>query len=338
MEEKESIFLSVVIPHYNLPRELLERSVASITTQKNIGSYEVIVVDDGSQAPPRWLESQFTGQPVRMESISHGGPGAARNHGMNTARGRYILFVDADDCLQADSMAPCLEILHNEQPDILRFRYRVCPGGVPSNEQHRTTHIKCGNIISGAMYMADNNLSGSPCTYFFKRETADKHNIRFTTNVYHEDEEFNTKLHYHATTLIDTDAVIYNYCIRRESVTSSSNTEFEKRRIDNLFSLLTHLVKFRADEQQHSNSIQRKALQRKLTMLTVDTLLNLLYDGRTASDITSACDNTLRPLSLYPLPPAAYGTKYQIFRTLANSNAGIRLLRMLVKSKKPQKK
>lgn len=338
MENKTSIFLSVIIPHYNLPRELLERCVASITTQKEIGNYEIIVVDDGSQTPPLWLESFFTGHPVRLLSTAHAGPGAARNHGIDTARGKYILFVDADDCLQADSLASCLEMLQIEQPDILRFHYRVCHNGMPPSRPPLTTNIKYGHIISGAMYMATKNLSGSPCTYFFKRETANRHNIRFTTNVYHEDEEFNTKLHYHANTLIESNAVIYNYCIRKESVTSNSNAEFEKQRIDDLFSLLTRLVEFGKTEQQRSNSIQRRALSRKLSMLTVDTLLNLLYNGRKASEIISTCKTTLHTLSLYPLPHAPYGIKYLIFRTLANSNMGIHLLRLFVRKKKPKKK
>lgn len=61
-------------------------------------SLEVLVVDDGSAAPPRRLvEDWGAALPVRLLVIPHGGPGAARNAGARAARGRWIAFTD-DDC------------------------------------------------------------------------------------------------------------------------------------------------------------------------------------------------------------------------------------------------
>ena len=333
------IFLSIVIPHYNLPRELLTRCVNSIIEQDiTPDSYEIIVVDDGSNEPPRWLDEVYADYPVYLHEISHAGPGAARNRGIAEARGRYIQFIDADDTLQPKSLAPCLNIIREELPQIFRFHYRICTDDNKPNEADIPTTIKTSNTISGAVYMAENNLSGSPCTYIFERSVALRHNIEFTTNVFHEDEEFNVKLHYHATSLIDSNAVIYNYCLRPCSVTSSTDKQFEEKRLDDLFSLLERLTRFREKQAETSNKIQRRAMKRKMSMLTVDTILNLLYDNKSAKQIHTLCNNRLRPLSLYPLPYLSHSIKYTLFRMLANSKIGLILLRLITPREKPVKK
>lgn len=333
------IFLSIVIPHYNLPRELLARCVRSIVEQEiTTDSYEIIVVDDGSADPPHWLGDEFADYPVHLYEINHAGPGAARNKGITEARGRYIQFIDADDCLRPKSLAPCLDIIRNELPQIFRFRYRICTEETPLAESFTPSEIKTSNTISGAVYMAENNLSGSPCTYIFERKAVQKYNIEFATGVYHEDEEFNVRLHYHATSLIDSDAVIYNYCIRQESITSSSNTQFEEKRLDDLFTLLERLTRFGEKQEETSNKIQRKAMKRKMSMLTVDTILNLLYANKSAKQIHTLCNNRLRPLALYPLPYLSHSIKYILFRILANNKTGLILLRLLTPRKKPVKR
>lgn len=333
------IFLSIVIPHYNLSRELLTRCVTSIIEQDiTTDSYEILVIDDGSDEPPHWLRDTFANYPVYLHEISHAGPGAARNRGIAKARGRYIQFIDADDCLCPKSLAPCLEIIHNELPQIFRFHYRICSDKEPVADEHTPQAIKTSNTISGAIYMAENNLSGSPCTYIFERQAALKHNIEFATNVYHEDEEFNVKLHYHATSLIDSNAVIYNYCLRPGSTTSNTDKEFEEKRLDDLFALLQRLTRFSEQQEATSNNIQRRAMKRKMSMLTVDTILNLLYNNKSANQIHTLCNNRLRPLSLYPLPYLSHSLKYIVFRMLANSKIGLLILRLITPRNKPTKR
>lgn len=301
-------------------------------------SYEIIVVDDDSTDKPTWLNTAFEGYNIHVIEIEHGGPGAARNKGIEVAEGKYIQFVDADDCLQPNSLIPCLEILHVEQPQIFRFKYKICTSEHASLSNVRNHEIKYSNIISGAVFMENNNLSGSPCTYIFMRSVAIKNNIRFETGVYHEDDEFNAKLHFYATSLIDSNAIIYNYCIRKDSITSNSNPDFEKKRIEDLFSLLERLLSFRKEQENICNPIQKRGLDRKIATLTVDTILNLLYNKKSASEIARICKTRLRPLGIYPLPTGNYSFKYQVFRLLANSRIGLLILRMLTPRKKPQKK
>jgi glycosyltransferase involved in cell wall biosynthesis len=85
--------ISVVIPAYNAAstiRECLE-AVTNQTLPRD--QFEVIVVDDGSRDQTAAIAGALG---ARVLAVSHGGPAAARNRGVEAARGDYILFTDAD--------------------------------------------------------------------------------------------------------------------------------------------------------------------------------------------------------------------------------------------------
>jgi glycosyltransferase involved in cell wall biosynthesis len=93
------VFLSVVIPTYNrLP--ILQKCLNALENQhlqgNLIAGYEVVVVDDGStdQTIP-WLQ-QANLPHVRWFQQDHQGPAAARNLGVEQAKGNIIVFIDSD--------------------------------------------------------------------------------------------------------------------------------------------------------------------------------------------------------------------------------------------------
>ena len=332
------MFLSVIIPHYNLKRELLERCITSITTQEIAnGDYEIIVVDDGSPLPPSWLETERSTSRTRLIKATHGGPGAARNRGIEEAQGKYLMFVDADDYLiDNGEIGTCIDTLKRENPQILRYRYHVVTS-LEEKPQTTKRSIKFSNTISGATFMASHNLPGSPCLYFVSRELVIKKCIRFPEGCYHEDEEFNAVLHFHAQSLIDSNACLYCYCRREGSTTANTDKAFEERRIADMMRVIERIAHFRECIYNQCNSLQKQAIDRKLNMLAVDAILNMLHSGATAAEIRKRCIAELAPLSLYPIPAANYSLKYRIFRILGNSNAGIRLLRLSTTGKTPKK-
>ena len=333
------MLLSVIIPHYNLQRELLERCIESIIGQDlPSDSYEIIVVDDASVEAPMWVETHYPDINISCIVANHGGPGAARNKGIEAAKGKYIQFVDADDMLMpGSSIRQCLDMLQKEWPHILRFEYQVRQSAdAPFLKEKKCP--KFSNTISGAAYMRDKNLSGSPCTYFFLRDLAIKKEIRFPENTFHEDEEFNTILHYHAQSLIHSNAVLYCYCTRQGSTTANSSPEFEKRRIEDLLNVVTRLKEFSNLYKESTNTTQKKGFEHKFTMLTVDTIINMMHAGMRTKAILEKCDERLAPIGAYPLPKASYSIKYRIFRRLANSKTGMYLLRLIISCKRKSKK
>lgn len=91
---------SIVIPTYQRPEGLRNclTGIATITAPRS--SFEVIVVDDGSDADPAYVVDTFKGD-LDLTLLYQGenrGPAAARNAGAARARGDYLLFID-DDCI-----------------------------------------------------------------------------------------------------------------------------------------------------------------------------------------------------------------------------------------------
>jgi len=94
----ESWPVTVVIPARDAARHLAA-AIESVLAQ-TLASTEVIVVDDGSSDDTVSIAERFVGlygDRVRLRRQAHGGVGAARNLGVEAARGRYIAFLDADD-------------------------------------------------------------------------------------------------------------------------------------------------------------------------------------------------------------------------------------------------
>ena len=332
------MLISFIVPHYNLPENLLQRCITSIVAQNiPVEDYEILIVDDGSHKPPMWVEKEFCQTNIQLITAEHGGLGAARNIGLKKSSGKYIQFVDSDDCLIKDSVNLCLDIIRKESPDILQHGYRIC---ATEEETLNTgdTIEKIKTYDQGADYVCSNNLKGSACTYIFKKELTNSHNIYFAEGVLHEDEDFTLKIYYYSHKLICCSSPIYNYCIRKGSITSNIDPTHEQKRIKDFFLLLKRVVTFRQQEQETCSAVQRKALNRKIAMLTVDTLLNLFYNGNSAKEIKKTSRNELYSLGLYPLPKENYSLKYIIFATLANNSIGLKLLRTILPSSKPRKR
>lgn len=90
----EAPLVSVIVPFFNRGAWLRE-AVESVLAQTE-PRWELILVDDGSTDPACLVNP--TGDPrVRLVRQPNRGPAAARNHGIELARGRYVAFLDSDD-------------------------------------------------------------------------------------------------------------------------------------------------------------------------------------------------------------------------------------------------
>ncbi len=88
-------FFSVVIPVYNRAGPL-GNALRSVLVQ-SCRDFEIVAVDDGSTDNPKRVVDQFLDPRIRFIRQHNRGGGAARNAGIDNARGRYIAFLDSDD-------------------------------------------------------------------------------------------------------------------------------------------------------------------------------------------------------------------------------------------------
>jgi GT2 family glycosyltransferase len=101
MRSEGPLRFSIIIPTYNRPVQLTVCLGALALLAEPDDGVEVIVVDDGGEAPLDAVVAPFS-QKLRLKLLrqANAGPGAARNAGAREARGEYLAFTD-DDCAPA---------------------------------------------------------------------------------------------------------------------------------------------------------------------------------------------------------------------------------------------
>ena len=94
-----SLSFSIVVPTYNRPKQLARCLAALVALNYPKDSYEIIIVDDGSDEPLTSVVAPFENAAViTLIRQPNAGPAAARNTGLTQATGEYIAFTD-DDCM-----------------------------------------------------------------------------------------------------------------------------------------------------------------------------------------------------------------------------------------------
>ena len=106
--------VSVIIPVFNRPRMLVE-AVQSVQEQ-TWSNTEIIVIDDGSTDDTAEVARGLADRDSRIvvQSTENGGPGSARNAGVELAKGDYIQFLDSDDLLCTNKLSDALEVFRRD--------------------------------------------------------------------------------------------------------------------------------------------------------------------------------------------------------------------------------
>lgn len=115
----QGIKYSIIIPHYNIP-DLLIRCLDCIPVREDI---QVIVVDDCSPDNDKYLGQykELSRPYLEYYSTPKGGSaGRARNIGLEHAKGKWLIFADADDFFVSD-FAQIIDAHFEEEAEILYF-------------------------------------------------------------------------------------------------------------------------------------------------------------------------------------------------------------------------
>ncbi|WP_461227191.1 glycosyltransferase family 2 protein [Lacticaseibacillus suihuaensis] len=175
---KATCDVSVIVSCYN-SEATIAACVGSVLNQPFTGKLELIVVDDGSTDGSREVLAQLSDPRLRVLVQPNGGLGAGRNHGLEAARGRYLLFVDADDRLAPAALQTLWEAAKAERLDLVDGRFRQFAGqhSVVWRNHHRTLSDAAGVLRPGVGGFATGRL--------FRRELWQT--VRFPTGYWFED-------------------------------------------------------------------------------------------------------------------------------------------------------
>ena len=167
MRTPEGRSVSVVIPTYNLA-QLLPGAVESVRAQA-WPDLEIIVVDDGStDDTPDVLERLSREGDLRWFRQENAGAAAARNRGIQEARGEWVAFLDADDFWLAGKLAAQFEALESRPSAAFSYtdeRLRFEDG----TEEDRASRATAGPLLPQALA---GNIFATP-TAVVRRECFD---------------------------------------------------------------------------------------------------------------------------------------------------------------------
>lgn len=194
--------LSVVIPCRNC-RSTITATLQSLRIADK-SSLEVIFIDDGSNDDSTSVAANVLGQintPHSVLSQSGSGLGAARNTGIEVARGDWLVFLDADDLIQVNSLVRILRRT-NEAVDMLLFDTQPfadhesrLTAALPQKERYYKRRNKLTTrVLNGQESLERQILLGAylptACLFAVRRNHLALHNITFVEGIIHEDLAF----------------------------------------------------------------------------------------------------------------------------------------------------
>ena len=187
---KELPLVSVISPFFNT-QDYIAKSIDSVIGQ-TYPNWELILVDDGSSDESAEIVKDYMAreQRIRLIQIENHGQGYARNLAIETANGKYVIFLDSDDTLEDITLDLAVSRLEKEGSDFVVFDYLY----VQKKDQT--------NYCNHDSFFSKKNLSGKDCLLMlrispfytqnkvYNLEFLKKHGIRYGEGYIYEDWEF----------------------------------------------------------------------------------------------------------------------------------------------------
>ena len=218
------MLLSIIVPVYNV-EPYVEKCLLSLLRQDiSPADYEIIVVDDGSTDGSRTIVERIAAQhSPRLHLIAqiNRGLALARNAGIASARGDYLLFVDADDYLRENSLGSLLIFARQKKLDILRFSFeRVTLAGdaIPDYHYTRLMPTRPSPLLTGREYFMTMPFVPMVWICLIQRAFLQKNDLLFAAGTLYEDEDFTLRMFYFAQRVMYLQEKVCQYLDRPGSI------------------------------------------------------------------------------------------------------------------------
>ena len=223
--------LSIVIPIYN-GEKYIKRCIESLINQQNFNDIEIILVNDGSTDSTETIITDYSKhypENIYVFSVPNRGVSAARNIGLDKARGNYVTFVDADDWVEPNCYTNILKNTMNEVDIICtgfcvdfgnstKINYSIC-----SQPQNLNSSFAMKEFLIG-------DIDVHIWTKIFKRELIA--NIRFNFDIkIAEDRIFTCECLALSENVIKLPYIYYHYY---QNESSAMHEKFSDKRLDDL--------------------------------------------------------------------------------------------------------
>ena len=219
---KKNFFVSYIVPCYKI-QEYLPRCLDSLTKQSINADADVefVLVNDGSPDDCLELIKTFSAKDARAVVVDQKNQGvsAARNAGLNVARGEYVFFLDGDDYLTDDASQILYDICMDHNSDIIITNaYKVKDG----HWNNKTNWNVCSKMHDGIYYVEDfvKTIDVLPVSFkAYRRELLVNNNILYDVDL-KVGEVFTFFLHalQFSTTVAVSNRRMMNYVVRDSGV------------------------------------------------------------------------------------------------------------------------
>lgn len=235
--------ITVIVPVYKV-ENYLRRCIDSILNQ-SFRDFELILVDDGSPDKCPQICDSYALQDNRIKVIhqENGGAAAARNAGLDLAKGEWIAFVDSDDWVNPDYLSLLHEAAARKGADIIACRYLSVDKKTKTESQVLTPVFSSEDREE--YWVNDRVGAVVPWGKLYRRDLYN--GLRYPAGRTAEDEYVSYKLLFNCNRLIVIDNTLYYYFTNAESV---SRNNYLQRLPDILEAFRLHEVFFRDSQWQ----------------------------------------------------------------------------------------
>lgn len=203
--------ISVIIPVYN-SEKTIERCIDSVLTQ-SFSDWEIIAIDDGSTDKSNKILTKYMNQDCRIKLISQKnmGPGIARNTGIDSSNGEYIVFIDSDDFIETDYFLDLKKIISNSNVDVIFINLiqETATGLILKNEY--MSAYKKYDSDTLIRYQMTGKMPWGAVRKVVRSSLIKNNNIRFTEDVAGEEAIYSFRVLYEAKEISFTSKLNYHY-------------------------------------------------------------------------------------------------------------------------------
>lgn len=253
--------LSVIIPCYNMQAYLPTCLDSVLKQELNLDEMEVIVVNDESTDATlniaKRYESEY--QNIKVIDKRNEGVGAARNSGLDMARGKYIYFLDPDDYLAENTIRRILQLIEKYDLEILTFDSRHVKNSHLDKSKSDVDKERELKILDGITYIAERKFQNEIWWYLIKREFMINTGIRFLEGRWMEDAILTGQLFCRAKRMAHIDLDVHRYRILPTSAMRNKSPEhYNKVIFDNANAAFVYDELIREIPENHSKAVPCK--------------------------------------------------------------------------------
>ena len=217
--------VSIIIPIYNV-EAYLDACVASALQLSTAA--EVLLVDDGSTDGSGALCDGWAQKDSRVRVIhrENGGLSAARNSGIQAARGSHVLFLDADDLLDSAETDRMLSHLTDDTQVLMGLYDNYFAEEDRCEREQCQGFLRLEGTVPTRQFLQAVPRDGASCymtawRFVCRRDFLLENDLLFLPGIYHEDEEWTQRLLCAASHVTVTHCVFYKYRQAREGAITS---------------------------------------------------------------------------------------------------------------------